>query len=83
MDSSMAERVATRQVPEFSILSSAALTDESLPLLQATFWLLDMHGDPSKDTLSLDSKKTGGRGAAHEVVPPTFLPFPCCSMSEE
>ena len=31
MDSSMAERVATRQVPEFSVISSAALTD-LLPL---------------------------------------------------
>nr|CAI9703577.1 unnamed protein product [Rangifer tarandus platyrhynchus] len=40
--------------------------DESLPLLLAAFWLLDMHGDPSKDTLSLDSKETGGRGGGHK-----------------
>lgn len=51
MDSSMADGTATRQVPEFSGISSAALTDLPL-LLLATFWLPAIHGEPSKDALS-------------------------------
>lgn len=51
MDSSTADGIATRQVPEFSVISSAALTDLP-PLLLATFWLPAMDGEPPKDTLS-------------------------------
>lgn len=50
MDSSMADGLATRQVPEFSVISSAAQTDH--PLLLAPFWLLATRGEPSRDTLS-------------------------------
>lgn len=51
MDSCMADGIATRQVPEFAVISSAAQTD--LPcLLLAAFWLPAMHGEPSKDALS-------------------------------
>ena len=51
MDSSMADGIATRQVPEFSVISCAALT-ELPPLLLATFWPPAIHGEPSKDSLS-------------------------------
>lgn len=70
MDSSMADRVATRQVPGFSVISSAVRTDLP-PCLLAAFWLLALHREPSKDTLpSLFPRKEEnwegtGRGAHH------------------
>lgn len=50
MDSSMADGIATRQVPECSVTSSAAPTN--LRPLLATSWLPAMLGEPYKDTLS-------------------------------
>lgn len=47
----MADGIATRQVPEFSAISSAALIDLLL-LLLVTFWLPAIPGEPSKDALS-------------------------------
>lgn len=82
MDSSMADGIATRQVPESSVILSAAWTD--LQPLQATPRLPAMPGEPSKDALSpflisIVRKQAAGR---QEVVPTTFLPFHFCSMSE-
>lgn len=82
MDSSMADGIATRQVPESSVILSAAWTD--LQPLQATPRLPAMPGEPSKDALSpflisIVRKQAAGR---QEVVSTTFLPFHFCSMSE-
>lgn len=81
MDSSMAERVATRQVPEFSVISSAALTD-LLPLPRLPSGCFICKETLPKTPSPLTVRKLGV-GGAQEVVPTTFLPFPCCSMSEE
>lgn len=85
MDSSMADGIATRQVPESSVILSAAGTD--LPPRHATPpGPPAMHiGEPSEGALSpplisVVWKQTAGR---QEEVPRTFLPFHFCSMSEE
>lgn len=73
MDSSTADGLATRQVPEFSVISSAAAAD-LLPLLLATSGcLLGTETLPKTPhpCFSLDSKKIGGR--RKRCPPPSFL----------
>ena len=73
MDSSMAERVATRQVPEFSVISSAALTD-LLPLPRLPSGCLICMETLSKTPSPLIVRKLGvgggTRSGAHHL--PSF-----------
>lgn len=72
MDSSMAERVATRQVPEF-VISSAALTD-LLPLPRLPSGCLICMETLSKPPSPLIVRELGvGRGHKKRCPPPSFL----------
>lgn len=72
MDFSMADGIATRQVPEFSVVLSAALTAPP-PLLLAVFWLPCTENLPktSYPLFSLNSKETGGD--KNRCSPPSLL----------
>lgn len=73
MDSSMAERVATRQVPEF-LRHFIGGTHGPPPSPRLPSGCLICMETSFKDTLSLDSKRTrGGGGHKKRCPPPSFL----------
>lgn len=85
MDSSVADSIATRQVPESLNPQSFRVWLQQSSLL--SFWLLSGRRPYTENLpktpcplFSLNGKETGGRQERDSV---TSLPFHCCSASEE